>query len=65
MTFKDEMIAFRAKHNLSQIKMAELAKVTPQTISYIENDITTPTKLTQGKLRLAMNEYERKAEEQR
>lgn len=45
-----KILNYRAKHDISQIKFAELCKVTPQTICNIENGIQEPSKLTKQKI---------------
>lgn len=53
MTDKDlisRMLNYRAKHNLSQLKLAELCKVTTQTICNVENGTQEPSKLTRQKI---------------
>ena len=47
---RQKMLDYRAKHNLSQVKLAEMCKVTPQTICNIENGIQEPSKLTKQKI---------------
>ena len=49
--FPDKMVQFRARHDMGQRRLAELCKVTTQTISYIENRRrSTATKLTLAKI---------------
>lgn len=53
MTDKDlisKMLNYRAKNNLSQLKLAELCKVTTQTICNVENGTQEPSKLTRQKI---------------
>lgn len=47
---RQKMLDFRAKHNISQIRLAELCKVTPQTICNVENGVQEPSKLTKQKI---------------
>lgn len=56
---KDDILKFRAKNNLSQAKMAALAGVSLQTIANIENGIQTPTKLTEQKIKLVFEDFEK------
>lgn len=51
MELKDAMIQYRAEKNLSQTDLAELCKVSLQTINMIENGKQTPSKLTKAKIR--------------
>ena len=55
MELKDEMLLFRAKRNLSQRQLAEMARVSSQTVNSIENGTQTPTKLTETKIRLVID----------
>lgn len=53
MTDKDlisKMLNYRAKNNLSQLKLAKLCKVTTQTICNVENGKQEPSKLTRQKI---------------
>ena len=45
-----KILDYRAKHNISQHKFAELCKVTPQTVCNIENGVQEPSKLTKQKI---------------
>ncbi len=56
---KDDILKFRAKNNLSQAKMAALAGVSLQTIANIENGIQTPSKLTEQKIKLVFEDFEK------
>lgn len=48
----EEMVKYRARHNLSQKRFAEMAKLSSQTVNAIENGTQTPTKLTEAKIKL-------------
>lgn len=50
----NDVIYFRASHNLSQGKFAKLCKVSTQTIYSIENGLQTPSKMTEAKIRLVI-----------
>ncbi len=50
MELKDAMIRYRAEKNLSQTDLAELCKVSLQTINAVENGKQTPSKLTEAKI---------------
>lgn len=50
----NDVIYFRASHNLSQGKLAKLCKVSTQTIYSIENGLQTPSKMTEAKIRLVI-----------
>jgi DNA-binding XRE family transcriptional regulator len=46
----EKMLDYRAKHNISQVRFAELCKVSPQTICNVENGVQAPSKLTKRKI---------------
>lgn len=50
----NDVIYFRASHNLSQGKFAKMCKVSTQTIYSIENGLQTPSKMTEAKIRLVI-----------
>lgn len=54
-----KMLDYRARHDVSQVRLAELCKVTPQTICNIENGVQEPSKLTKQKI---LNIIEEKGE---
>lgn len=56
----NKILNFRAMHNLSQLEMAKLCKVTVQTICNIENGVQNPSKLTAQKI---LNVVEKSDEE--
>ena len=47
---RKKMLDYRARHNISQLRLAELCNVTQQTICNIENGIQSPSKLTKQKI---------------
>lgn len=47
---REEMLNYRAKHNMSQYKLAEICKLTPQTVCNVENGVQEPSKLTKQKI---------------
>ena len=49
-----EILMYRAQHNISQTEMANRCNVTKQTIFNIEHDIQDPTSLTQAKIRMVI-----------
>lgn len=53
---KQKVVAYRARHNLSMKKFAELANITEQTVFNIENELATPTRLTIAKIEAIVNE---------
>ena len=56
----NKILNFRAMHNLSQLEMAKLCKVTVQTICNVENGVQNPSKLTTQKI---LNVVEKNYEE--
>lgn len=54
MDLKEEMLEFRAKHNLSQRKAADMARITSQTWYSVEKGYQNPSALTEHKIRRAM-----------
>lgn len=50
MTLKEKIVAFRGRHNLTQVELAKMCKVSHTTIIHIENGKIKPTKLTQAKI---------------
>ena len=56
MKLSEEILRYRAIHNISQEEMANRCHVTKQTIFNIEHEIQDPTTLTQTKIRLVLNE---------
>lgn len=51
----NRMIAFRGKHDLSQEKLAELCKLSTQTIWAVESGQQKPSKLTLAKIEEVLN----------
>ena len=47
---RQKMLDYRARHNISQYKLAELCKLTPQTVCNVENGVQEPSKLTKQKI---------------
>ena len=58
MSISQEMIKYRAKNRISQSEMAKRCGVSLQTIYSIENELQEPTKVTQEKIRLVIDEEE-------
>lgn len=46
----EKMLDYRARHNISQVKFAELCNVSQQTICNVENGVQAPSKLTKRKI---------------
>ena len=47
---RQKILDYRARHNISQYKFAELCNLTPQTVCNIENGVQEPSKLTKRKI---------------
>ncbi|HCJ37843.1 MAG TPA: transcriptional regulator [Erysipelotrichaceae bacterium] len=58
MTLQDLMIRYRAKHKLTQRELADKVGVTLQTINSVENGYQKPSKVTEAKIRLVVEEEE-------
>lgn len=56
MNIKDEIIAYRARNNISMKEMAKRCQVSLQTIYSIENGTQEPSRLTREKIRLVLEE---------
>lgn len=54
MTIGEEMTRFRAKRNLTQKELAHIVGVTVQTICNVETGQQTPSRVTEQKIRIAM-----------
>ena len=54
MTLQEQMLRFRAEHNISQSTLAQMCKLSVQTVNSIENGLQTPSKLTVAKIKMAM-----------
>ena len=48
--FREKILDYRARNNISQYKFAELCKLTVQTVCNIENGVQSPSKLTKKKI---------------
>lgn len=57
-----KMLEYRAKENISQKELAKRVGVSLQTINSIENGIQEPTKLTEAKIYLVINNEEKEGE---
>jgi transcriptional regulator with XRE-family HTH domain len=51
-----KMTAYRAKHRLSQKELADMCGVTLQTISNIEREVQSPSRVTEAKIQLVIGE---------
>ena len=59
-----KMLEYRAKENISQRELAKRVGVSLQTINSIENRIQEPTKLTEAKIYLIINNNDEKEEKE-
>ncbi len=62
MSLGEQILRWRAEHDCSQRKLAELTGLAPQTIYAIENDLQSPSKTTIIKLRNVLERYGNKLE---
>lgn len=58
MTLQEMMIQYRAEHNVSQEKAAELVGINRQTWCNIESGRQDPSKLTEAKIMLLLRKEE-------
>ena len=58
MTIGEEMLDFRARHKISMREFAARAGVTLQTVYAIENGLQKPTRTTERKIRIVLEEGE-------
>lgn len=54
MTLKDQIIRYRAEHDLTMREMAERVGVSLQTIMMIEHGMQNPSRLTEEKIKLVL-----------
>lgn len=54
----EQMITYRAKERISQKELAARCGVSLQTINSIENGIQDPSKVTEAKIRLVIEDKE-------
>lgn len=55
MALSEEMIRYRARHNLSQAKFGELCGVSVMTINFVERGLQTPSARTEAKIRIILD----------
>jgi DNA-binding XRE family transcriptional regulator len=58
MDIKEQMVMYRAKHGLSQERLAELCGLTKATVWNIESGRSNPTKLTIAKIKNVIEKEE-------
>lgn len=56
MSLQEDMVLYRARHNMTQKELAEKCKLSLQTINSVENGLQHPSKLTENKIKLAIQE---------
>ena len=56
MTLSEEMLSYRAKHRISQSELAERCGLSTQTVCSVETGQQTPSKITELKIRMVINE---------
>lgn len=59
MALTDEMMRYRAMHRLGQREFAQMCGVTTQTINRVECGKQKPSKITELKIRMAMEKNEK------
>ncbi len=62
MSLGERIIAYRARHNMSQEDFANLVKLNVMTISSVENGKHEPTKITAAKIDMFLRKDENNAE---
>ena len=62
MSLGEQILEYRAKHNLSQEEFANLVQVNVMTINAIENDKRTPLRTTAKKIEMIIKESENHVE---
>jgi len=55
MELSKEILRYRAIHGISQKEMAKRCRCSLQTIYSIENDLQTPSRVTEEKIRLVLD----------
>ena len=58
MTLQEQMARYRAENNIGQDKAAKLAGISVQTWCNVERGCQTPSRLTEGKIRLLLERKE-------
>ena len=58
MTLQEAMFEYRAKHRLSQEKLAHLCGLSLQTVNSVENGLQIPSKMTERKIRMVIENKE-------
>ena len=56
MSLQEDMVNYRARNRLSQRAFSEKCGISLQTINSVENGLQNPSKVTEAKIRLAMEE---------
>ncbi len=59
MTLQDEMLRYRASHRIGQRKLAEMCGLTTQTINRVERGVQIPSKITELKIRMVLEQEEK------
>lgn len=54
MTLQDEIVEYRAKHNISMQEFADRCKISLQTAMYVERGLQKPSRLTTKKIMLVL-----------
>lgn len=54
----DKMVVFRAKHRINQSELAKMCGISTQTVNSVETDQQKPSRVTEAKIRLVIEERE-------
>lgn len=58
MKLSERMVRYRAKERISQSELARRCGVSLQTINSVENELQTPSKVTEAKIELVIGKEE-------
>ena len=58
-TLAEKMIFYRARERINQAELARRCGVSLQTINSIENELQSPSKVTEAKIRLVIEDEEK------
>lgn len=62
MTLQEKMVTYRAKHNISQAELANRCKLSLQTVHSIESGLQSPSRVTEAKIRLIVDDDDKEEE---
>lgn len=64
MTLAERMVQYRARNNLSQRAFAQKCGVSLQTINSVENGLQNPSKMTEAKILMVIEEDQNNVQHQ-